>query len=127
MGGLLGFNSKTSSRVVNVGNYPIYKIFTATLNWVREVGSIKINESGTAREVTIAYYSREGSPTVNLEWGTNGKSTAIKFYRKGYEVFVFFKYDSGSPQKTIIQSSCGFELVSNGVQPDGSYTDITPD
>lgn len=127
VGGLIGFNSKTSPKILTTSNYELYKLFSATNNWVREIANIKVNESGKAYELTIAYYSMQGTPSINAEWGTNGKSSAIKFYRKGYDVFVFFNYDQGSPQKAIIQSSCGVELASNGAQPDESYTDVTPD
>lgn len=126
VGGLIGFNSKTSPKILTTSNYGLYKLFSATNNWVREIANIKVSESGKAYELTIAYYSMRGTPSINAEWGTNGKSSAIKFYRKGYDVFVFFNYDQGSPQKAIIQSSCGVELVSNGVQPDKSYTEYNP-
>lgn len=127
VGGLIGFNSKTSTKIITTSNYELYKLFTTTSNWVREIACIKINESGTAYGLTIAYYSMQGTPSINVEWGSNGKRSAIKFYCKGYDVFVIFNYDQGSPQKAIIQSSCGVELISKGVKPDGSYTDITPD
>lgn len=135
MGGLLPLASKEQNGLmsksdkiiqfknIKSGNYPLFKIVDSTGYWSRNVSFIYGCNEGVPFAFLIGLYVQDGiTPCrVFIKWLTE-KDSKIKIYRKDAAIYLYINNMDSAPNVVFIQSSTGFELVSNGITPDESYT-----
>lgn len=108
---------------IKSGNYPLFKIVDSTGYWSRNVSFIYGCNEGVPFAFLIGLYVQDGiTPCrVFIKWLTE-KDSKIKIYRKDDAIYLYINNMDSAPNVVFIQSSTGFELVSNGITPDESYT-----
>lgn len=108
---------------IKSGNYPLFKIVDSTGYWSRNVSFIYGCNEGVPFAFLIGLYVQDGiTPCrVFIKWLTE-KDSKIKIYRKDAAIYLYINNMDSAPNVVFIQSSTGFELVSNGITPDESYT-----
>ena len=107
---------------IKSGNYPLFKIVDSTGYWSRNVSFIYGCNEGVPFAFLIGLYVQGGiTPCrVFIKWLTE-KDSKIKIYRKDDAIYLYINNMNSAPNVVFIQSSTGFELVSNGITPDESY------
>lgn len=135
MGGLLPVASKEQNGLMSKSdkiiqstnissvNYPLFKIVNSTGYWSRNISFIYGCSEGVPFAFLIGLYAQDDKTAcrIFIRWLT-AKDSKIKIYRKDDAVFLFIDNMASAPNVVFIQSSTGFELVSNGSTPDESYT-----
>lgn len=108
---------------IKSGNYPLFKILYSTEYWSRNVSFIYGCNEGVLFAFLIGLYvqDRITPGRVFIKWLTE-KDSKIKIYRKDDAIYLYITNEHTAPNVVFIQSSTGFELVSNGIAPDESYT-----
>lgn len=108
---------------IKSGNYPLFKIVDSTGYWSRNVSFIYGCNEGVPFAFLIGLYVQDRiTPCrVFIKWLTE-KDSKIKIYRKDAAIYLYINNMDTDPNVVFIQSSTGFELVSNGITPDESYT-----
>ena len=108
---------------VKASNYTFYKIL-ALGNWERGHAFIYGDINGRPYAVFVGSYNDIPSQSFNINWILY-ENNHVKFYKKGYEIYVFFDSQENSPHAAFIQSSHGVTFVSEGSFPGSDYTEIT--
>lgn len=135
MGGLLGTATAEKSGLMSsddkkfglnrylVTNRTFMKIMVGK-NWERHGSLIYGNVNGFPYLVIISMYCSLNAPVYSVRW-VIGETTKLKFYYKGFEVYVLFGYYENEPHYAFVQSSSGVEIISRGEDVGQGYTEIT--